>query len=386
MSLTGTAAAFPPAGDIVIFQPEFEEFGGEERVILSLSEGLHAQGKPHSVLCYHDHIDLAKHARLPLKVHALKPGNGGWAKAMALREALALLQRRHDPVPVLFSIQAALHAGLASLSARLPYFLRIPDTYSLLRFSPNDHESHHTGHAASASDLLSVRHWATRLGVQRARGFTTNTRALSDEMHALYGRKAEVIYLGGFGQQPLTQAPERPLAPIELLSVSRLQPNKRVDWMLRGAAEILRSPGGEPPFRLHVVGTGPDQAALVALCRELGLDEVVRFHGFVSDAALADLYRRSHAFLMPALQGYGLPAIEALYRMQGVVLNRESGVVELLGNTPWVVVTEGGPNGFTQGMRELLRRASDPRFFAQPLPPLPTEQAWARQVIASFGW
>jgi glycosyltransferase involved in cell wall biosynthesis len=387
MSLVGTAASFPPAGDIVIFQPEFEEFGGEERVILSLSEGLHAQGKPHSVLCYHDHIGLAKHARLPLKVHALKPADGGWAKAMALREALALLQRRRDPVPVLFSIQAALHAGFASLSARLPYFLRIPDTYSLLRFSPHDdHEGQPPGPAASASDLLSVRHWATRLGVQRARGFATNTRALSAEMHALYGRQAEVIYLGGFGQQPLAQAPARPAVPIELLSVSRLQPNKRVDWMLRGAAEILRSPAGEPPFRLHVVGTGPEQAALHALCRELGLDGVVQFHGFVSDAALADLYRRSHAFLMPALQGYGLPAIEALYRMQGVVLNRESGVVELLGDTPWVVVTEGGPTGFTRGMREMLQRARDPHFFAQPLPALPTEQAWARQVIATFGW
>lgn len=41
---------YPGAGEIVIFQPEFVEFGGEERVILSLSRELHAQGKPHSVL------------------------------------------------------------------------------------------------------------------------------------------------------------------------------------------------------------------------------------------------------------------------------------------------------------------------------------------------
>ena len=41
---------YPAVGDIVIFQPEFVEFRGEERVILSLSRELHAQGKQHSVL------------------------------------------------------------------------------------------------------------------------------------------------------------------------------------------------------------------------------------------------------------------------------------------------------------------------------------------------
>ena len=381
-----TSASFPAAGDTVIFQPEFVEFGGEERVILSLSEGLHAQGKAHSVLCYHDRIGLGQRARLPLQVHQLQPPSGGLNRVMALRHTLQRLQRRGDPVPVLFNIQSALHAGLAGLAGQLPYFLRIPDTYSLLQLQSRDHDGTGPVQAPRTRDLLTPRHCVTRLGVQRARGFVTNTKALSDEMHTLYGRAAQVIYLGGFGQQPLAEPPARPIAPIELLSVSRLQVNKRVDWMLHGMADLLRHPQGEPPFRLHVVGTGPQAADLAALSHRLGLDDKVFFHGFVDDEELAALYRRTHVFLMPALQGYGLPAIEALYRMQGVVLNRESGVVELLQGTPWVVVTGGGQAGFTQGMRDMLHRASDPRFFTQPLPSLPTEQAWARQTIEAFGW
>jgi len=371
-----SAASFPAAGDIVIFQPEFVEFGGEERVILSLSEGLHAQGLAHSVLCYHDRIDLARQARLPLNVHALRPPQGGLHRALALRRALLRLRQRGDPVPVLFSIQSALHAGLAGLMGPLAYHLRIPDTYRLLQAAP----SHR------ARELLSLRHWGTRRGVRGARAFATNTQALSDELRALYGREAQVFHLGGFGQQPLTQAPTRPMAPIELLSVCRLQTSKRIDWMLRGLAAILREPRGEPPFRLHVAGSGPQAAELAALSHRLGLDDRVFFHGFVDDEQLAALYRRSHVFLMPALQGYGLPAIEALYRMQGVVLHRDSGVVELLRDTPWVVVTDGGPAGFTEGMREMLRRTQAPGFFSRPLPPLPTEQGWGRQLIEAFGW
>ena len=382
---TSTAQPFPPAGDIVIFQPEFVEFGGEERVILSLSEGLHAQGKAHSVLCYHDRIGLAQHARLPLRVFELKPAQGGWNRAMALRAALARLHARGDPTPVLFNIQSAMHAGMSHLRGRLPYFVRIPDTYRLLGYSP-EAAVHAAANGPGLSDLLSPRHWLTRQGIQAARGFATNTQALSDEMQALYGRRAEVVYLGGFGQQPLQHLPPRTDAPIELLSVSRLQTNKRVDWILRSVADIAHKPDAEPGFMLHVVGTGPEEHALKALAEELGIAQRVRFHGFVSDEALADLYLRSHVFLMPALQGYGLPAIEALYRRQGVVLNRESGVVELLGQSSWVVVSDPGPEGFTRGVRDMLKRVSTPAFFHQPMPTLPTEEAWARKIIDSFGW
>lgn len=385
MNNTTQSSSFPPPGDIVIFQPEFVEFGGEERVILSLSEGLHAQGKPHSVLCYHDRIGLGKHARLPLRVFELNPPSGGWNRAMALRAALSQLHTRGDPTPVLFNIQSALHAGMAALRGRLPYFLRIPDTYRLLGYSPNA-AVHAAASGPGLSDLLSARHWLTRLGIHGACGFATNTQALSDEMQALYGRRAEVVYLGGFGQQPLQHLPARTSAPIELLSVSRLQTNKRVDWILRSVADIVRKPDAEPGFMLHVVGTGPEENALKALSEQLGIAHQVRFHGFVSDDTLSDLYLRSHVFLMPALQGYGLPAIEALYRRQGVVLNRESGVVELLGQSSWAVVSGAGPEGFTRGVRDMLKRVSNPGFFHQPLPTLPTEEAWARKIIGSFGW
>jgi glycosyltransferase involved in cell wall biosynthesis len=385
MSGTMSSGTFPPAGNIVIFQPEFVEFGGEERVILSLSEGLHAQGKPHSVLCYHDRIGLGKHARLPLSVFELNPPGGGWSRAMALRAALNRLHARRDPTPVLFNIQSALHAGMAALPGRLPYFLRIPDTYHLLDYSP-DQAVQVAASGPRLSDLLSARHWLTRLGIQGARGFATNTEALANEMQALYGRRAEVVYLGGFGQQPLQHLPPRTSAPIELLSVSRLQNNKRVDWILRSVADIARKPDSEPDFMLHVVGTGPEENALKALSEQLGIAHQVRFHGFVSDDTLAELYLRSHVFLMPALQGYGLPAIEALYRRQGVVLNRESGVVELLGQSRWAVVSGAGPEGFTLGVRDMLRRVSNPGFFHEPLPTLPTEDAWAKKIIESFGW
>lgn len=369
-----TTTSFPTPGEAVIFQPEFVEFGGEERVILALSEGLHARGLPHSVLCYRDHIDLARHARLPLRVHQLRPSGPGLARALALRAALQRLHAMGSPTPVLFNIQSALHAGL---SGARRYHLRIPDTYSLLTPA-------RTPFWDPLDLRLALRDWATGRGVRGAEQLLTNTRALSREMGQLYGRSARVHYLGGHGHTA-AEAPARSQRVVHLLSVCRLQASKRVDWMLRALAQEdgQRDLGD---WRLHVAGAGPQRDALQALALQLGIHDRVSFHGFVSDEQLEALYRQAHIFLMPARQGFGLPAIEALYRHSAVVLNRESGVSEILEGTPWVLIAESGERAFAGALRAMLRRVREDGFFAQPLPALPDMRAWADDVIETLGW
>jgi glycosyltransferase involved in cell wall biosynthesis len=151
-------------------------------------------------------------------------------------------------------------------------------------------------------------------------------------------------------------------------------------------ADIKQSGNAHPAWRLHVAGSGPDSEALAALATRLGLAEQVIFHGFVSDAELQALYAQCHVFLMPAKQGYGLPAIEALYQKMGVVVSSESGVVEILDNTNWVAVSCDGQQGFSAALAEMLVRAAQPDFFNQDLPDLPIEKTWARKLITHYEW
>jgi glycosyltransferase involved in cell wall biosynthesis len=374
--MSSSSGALPPKDHVVIFNPELIEFGGEERVMLALGRELHAKGIRHSFACYWDRIDLAQHCDWPVQVFQINPPGNPIGKVLALRRFLRALREQGSPVPVLFNIQSAYHAGLASTG---PYHLRIPDTYSLLGHGQDGHQPI----KQRLSKLLS--HWGTLRGVQRAERFITNTRALQTEMQHLYGRQAEVVYLGGLGR-PRTDVPLRRTDVVELLTVSRLQPSKRIDWILNALAEITRMPNTFPAWRLHVAGTGPDADALKALTRQLGLETSVAFHGFVSDATLQQLYDDAHVFLMPGKQGYGLPAIEALYRKMAVVASEESGVVELWDDTPWVRVARDGQAGFTAAMKDMLLRVAQPAFFNAPLPHVPTEQDWAERVIESCGW
>ena len=374
---------YPAVGDIVIFQPEFVEFGGEERVILSLSRELHAQGKPHSVLCYWDHIGLSSYATWPLKVYQLNPTHNPINKVLALRRCLQYIHQVGSPIPVLFNIQSAYHAGLA---VSTPYHIRIPDTYTLLAFKPEGvGEEVRSFLSAINSKLLGILcHFATRRGVRIAKQFVTNTIALSNEMYQLYGRNAEVIYLGSFGGGEY--APQRSASPINLLTVSRLQISKRIDWILYALAEIKHEAHRYPEWCLHIAGTGPDLETLQNMTETLGISDDVTFHGFVSDDKLTELYEASHIFLMPAKQGFGLPALEALYRKLGLVVSEESGVVELLQDTSWATIAKGGKAGFVSATKEMLIRVGEPDFYQLPMPNLPTEELWAKKIIRHFGW
>jgi glycosyltransferase involved in cell wall biosynthesis len=168
--------------------------------------------------------------------------------------------------------------------------------------------------------------------------------------------------------------------------VSRLQASKRIDWILHALAMVKRDAARFPQWHLHIAGSGPHRDALVSLSESLGLTDCVTFHGFVSDEQLASMYESCHVFLMPGRQGYGLPAIEALYQRQGVVVSEESGVVELLSGTPWAAIANRGKDGFALAMQDLLLRVGEPDFFEQSLPQLPTEASWAQQMIAHLGW
>lgn len=96
-----------------------------------------------------------------------------------------------------------------------------------------------------------------------------------------------------------------------LLCVSTLHPHKNLDALLRAFAEFHRS---RPEFRLVIAGLrGFAAANLERLRRKLGLQEAVRFTGWIPQEELYDLFARAHAFVYPStFEGFGLPVLEAL--------------------------------------------------------------------------
>jgi 1,2-diacylglycerol 3-alpha-glucosyltransferase len=87
--------------------------------------------------------------------------------------------------------------------------------------------------------------------------------------------------------------PDRPV----LLTVGRLDPEKKLDHVLRATAGAM----GAIDFCLVIVGKGVHQSALKRLARSLGITDRVVFTGYVPDEDLPFLYAMSRCFITASI-------------------------------------------------------------------------------------
>ena len=274
--------------------------------------------------------------------------------------------------------QAALYASLAGMRG---FHCLMHDTPSLFS-CPTKKASLRDKIRRSISDKM------TAHGIGSGGRTIVTSEYLRDETRRVFGVDAAVVRMGGLA--PTAGFRPRPVtASLRMLSVSRVEPNKRIDWMVRALAALeseTPSLSSQLDWRLDVAGKGSSQESLQTMTKELGVDERIHFHGFVSDAELQDLYERAELFLMPAVQGYGIPAIESLQRGIPVLLHRDSGVSDILLDTPWATVLEGDESSMIPGLKRAIEGVRLRRQFAVPLPALPTEDSWAAEVARLCGW
>jgi glycosyltransferase involved in cell wall biosynthesis len=360
-----------------IFIAEIAQFGGAERGLLALSNWLHRHALAHYLLTYADHCNLAQYAPHPVTILELKPRPGPRHKIASLQRHFA--QRGLSAyAPLTSGYQPALHATLAGLRG---FHCLMHDTPSL--FGDADHRS------LSGKLRIAIANTISGRGLRSGGATIVNSEFLYAECQRDFRIDAHIARMGGLASaaSPLRI---RPVAgELRLLSVCRIEPNKRLDWLLRALAALERPPtplSARVDWRLDLAGTGSQLPALQQMAITLGIDDRVHLHGFLPDQQLATFYDRAHLFLMPAVQGYGIPAIESLQRGIPVLLHRQSGVSDILLATPWATVLDGDEPALLPALREAIDKAIAGRHHHSPQPTLPTEDQWAVRVAQLCHW
>ena len=368
-----SAAISPDSRVIVIAQ--IVALGGAERSSIALSRWLYHQGIPNHIVTYQDRVGLARAAQHPLRVVQLRPAMHPLPKVLALHRYFHdHPARRH---PLMSGYQPALHATLAGLRG---FHCLMHDTPSL--FTGEDRRSMRGSLLRFASDRI-IGHGLRSGG----RTIVTSTY-LQAECRRTFGVEAVIARMGGLAS-PESFRPRLAGSTLRLFSVSRVEANKRIDWVIAALAELEHC--AEPlsrtaDWRLDVAGKGSQIESMRALVRRHGLEQRIRLHGFVSDVELEQLYGAADLFLMPAVQGYGIPAIEALQRGIPVLLHRDSGVSDILLDTPWATVLTGGASCMRSTLAQAIASVREDRHLAAPLPEIPSEDSWSEQVAAVCEW
>jgi colanic acid/amylovoran biosynthesis glycosyltransferase len=115
-------------------------------------------------------------------------------------------------------------------------------------------------------------------------------------------------------------APEPPETPLTVLAVGRLVPKKGFDVLVEAAARL------DMPFRLRIVGAGPERGRLVRLIAHAGIADRVTLAGPLTHDDLPEAYASAHVVVVPSVRDAagdrdGLPnvVLEALAAGRTVV-------------------------------------------------------------------
>ena len=172
-------------------------------------------------------------------------------------------------------------------------------------------------------------HWALGEKIARVRFVAcisefarSQAMLFSDPAH---WHKLHVVHCG---VEPVLYA-DTPAPPEDrLLFVGRLAAVKGVPVLLRALARARET---RPALTLDLVGDGEDRAALERLAADLGLGEVVRFHGYLGQADVARMLRETGALVLPSFaEGVPVVLMEAMATARPVIATRVGGVTELV--------------------------------------------------------
>ncbi len=178
--------------------------------------------------------------------------------------------------------------------------------------APQSFTVHDLKSVFSASEPT-LRRWVGRCvisdALRRARVVFTVSHTLRSELIEQLGAPPDKLVALPNGCDHLPLRAREPSHDAPLLFVGHLEPRKNVETLLRALA--LAPDLG----RLQLAGAAKrgEREKLEALARELGVLARVEFLGLVDDAALAQLYSRCRAVVLPSLrEGFDLPLAEAL--------------------------------------------------------------------------
>jgi glycosyltransferase involved in cell wall biosynthesis len=167
---------------------------------------------------------------------------------------------------------------------------------------------------------------------KRASALTANSPSLARLANQTQPRRKIHVIPNGV-VMPLRALPEweesPPVArPWQILSVNRLVPRKRVEWLIQALGHL--APDVREQVRVKIAGEGPERYRLETMARELNVHTLVQFLGEVPSEEMAELYRESDVFVLASeAEGLSNALLEAMAHGLPTLLSSPTGFSDI---------------------------------------------------------
>lgn len=178
-----------------------------------------------------------------------------------------------------------------------------------------------------------------RFAMNRAQAILPVSHDLGGAIKDYYGIKkrihvvpnvvdTEVFHPSAFPAKPTNRGKKK------MLLVAVLQPRKGIPDLLKALKQISSQ---RQDFVLDVVGDGPNRSEYEQLAKDLGLNNMVKFHG--RQAEIVEFIRECDFFVLPSLyENFGVVYIEAMACGKPVIATNAGGPREIVNKDVGILV------------------------------------------------
>lgn len=173
---------------------------------------------------------------------------------------------------------------------------------------------------------------------------------LNRKIFKTYPGPTEIIHL--CSPLPPARYLRHPSAPLLAVCVSRLEPGKGQDLLIRSWKKVITR---VPKAELHIIGEGDFRPQLEQLVSDLGLGNSISFLGRVDDALMH--IARSAFVIFPSvwsLEGFGLVVTESMSLARPVVAFNKGPTSEILSDHSGILVRVGDTDALAKSIIRLL--------------------------------